>query len=470
MKKTTFGVIVSNRSFFPDHLVSEGRRDILAKLVAMGFDTVALSEEDTQLGAVMTLGDAKKCAELFKKHQDSIDGIIVVLPNFGDEIAVATAIESSKLDVPILVQACDDDMDKLDLANRRDAFCGKLSLCNSLYQRNIKFTNTSLHTCTIAGAEFTKDIEDFAKVCRVVKGVSTARIGAIGTRPDPFHTVRYSEKLLQRAGITVSVVDMSEIIFASEKLDDVNKINERINEIKAYGKIPTYIEEEKIVKQAKLSLAIDKWLLDNECDASAIQCWNSLQYNYGCAACLSMSMMGEKGKPSACETDVTGALTMYALYLASDEPSGYLDWNNNYYEDRDVCISQHCSNFPKSFIGKEFEIENLDILGTTIGSEKCFGACKAQITAGPMTYAKITTDDFNGKIKVYVGEGEFLGDELKSFGGLALCKIPGLQKLMDFMCSNGFEHHVAMSRSNTAGILEEALGKYLGFEVYRHRA
>lgn len=468
MKKITFGVIVSNRSFFPDHLVSEGREAILSKLSKMGYNSIILSEEDTPLGAVETLSDAKKCTELFKKNADLIDGIVVILPNFGDEIAVSTAIEKAKLNVPILVQACDDEMNKLDLANRRDAFCGKLSLCNSLYQRRIKFTNTTLHTCTIESIEFTKDLENFAKVCRVVKGVSNARIGAIGTRPEAFHTVRYSEKLLQAAGITVSVVDMSEIIFAAKGMEISTEVNTRINEIKSYGVIPSYIEEEKIIMQAKLSLAIDKWIRDNECDASAIQCWNSLQYNYGCAACLSMSMMGEKGKPSACETDVTGALTMYALYLAGETPAGYLDWNNNYYEDRDVCISQHCSNFPKSFIGKEFEIENLDILGTTIGAEKCFGACKAQIVGGPMTFAKITTDDVNGKIKVYVGEGEFLPDKLDSFGGLALCKINNLQGLMDYMCNNGFEHHVAMSRSLSANVLKEALGKYMGFEVYLH--
>lgn len=246
------------------------------------------------------------------------------------------------------------------------------------------------------------------------------------------------------------------------------EVARRVAEIKEYGRIDSRIAEEKILKQAKLSLTLEKWVNDNECDASAVQCWDSLENNYGCAACLSMSMMGENGKPSACESDVTGALTMYALYLASGAPSAYLDWNNKYRDDRDVCISQHCSNFPKSFFGTGFEIANLDILGTTIGTEKCFGALKAQIASGPMTFAKISTDDLQGKIKVYLGEGEFLDDKINSFGGLALCKIPRLQELMHFICQNGFEHHVAMNRSLSAKVLEEAFGKYLGFEVYRH--
>lgn len=468
MNKITFGVIVSNRSFFPDHLVIEGREAILKKLEESGYAAIILSEREIPLGAVETLSDAKKCAELFRKNADKIDGIIVVLPNFGDEIGVSTALDMARLNVPVLVQACDDDMDKLDLANRRDSFCGKLSVCNNLYQRGIKFTNTTSHTCSLDSEEFTKDIEYFAGICRVVKGISNARIGAIGTRPNPFNTVRYSEKLLQASGVTVSVVDMSEIISAAQKMGENEEVGKRVEEIKTYGRISESVPEEKIIKQAKLSLVLERWIEQNECDASAIQCWNSIQNNYGCASCLSMSMMGEKGKPSACETDVTGALTMYALYLASGNPSAYLDWNNNYYDERDVCISQHCSNFPRSFIGREFEIGSLDILGTTIGAEECFGACKAQIVSGSMTFAKITTDDVNGKIKVYVGEGEFLDNRLDSFGGLALCKIPRLQELMNFMCENGFEHHVAMNRSRTAKVMEEALGKYLGWEVYRH--
>ena len=465
---STFGVIVSTRGFFPAALAEKGRREILAKLAETGHEAVILSEGDTAYGAVETYEDAKKCAKLFNDNRGRIDGIIVVLPNFGDEVGVVNAIDRAGLDVPVLVQACDDDLDKMDIANRRDSFCGKLSVCNNLYQYNIKFTDTALHTCRIDSREFTGDIDFFSRVCRVVKGMKTARVGAIGARPGPFQTVRFSEKLLQASGITTCVVDMSEIIFRAKSMGNTEEVMERAAEIKAYGKIPGSIKEENIIKQAKLRLTIEEWLKDNECDASAIQCWSSVQENYGCATCVSMSMMGEKGMPSACEMDVTGALTMYALYLASGEPSGYLDWNNNYLDDRDMCVGIHCSNYPKSFMGQEFEIANLDILGNSLGAERCFGACKGNVAAGPMTYAKISTDDIRGKIKVYVGEGEFTEDPVSTMGGAAICRVPGLRGLMKYICRSGFEHHVAMNRSRVADVLEEALGKYMGWEVYKH--
>ena len=469
MKKTTFGVIITNRSFFPAHLVTVERQKILARLQDKGIDVVILSEQDTPLGAVMTYADAQACAKLFSANRDIIDGILVILPNFGDEVGVATAIDNAKLDVPVLVQACDDSLDKMELENRRDAFCGKLSLCNNLYQRDIKYSVTRQHTCDINSTEFDAELDKFAAVCRVVRGVRSARIAAIGTRPDAFHTVRFSEKLLQKYGITTAVVDMSEIIFAAQAMGMSPEVEAKIAEIKAYGKIPAYIEESKIVLQAKLTLTIEQWIKDHDCDASAIQCWDSIQNNYGVATCLSMSMMGEKGLPSACEMDVTGALTMYALFLASGQPSAYFDWNNNFADDRNKCVNLHCSNFPASFFGhNDFEIGNLGVLGTTLGADHCFGACKAQIKEGPMTFAKITTDDKNGKMKLYVGEGEFLKDRMDTEGGVAVCSVRDLQGLLGHMCKNGFEHHVAMNRSNVADVLEEALGNYLGWEVYRH--
>ncbi|MDD2534388.1 MAG: fucose isomerase [Eubacteriales bacterium] len=468
MKPTTLGIIVTNRSFFPDHLVTEERNKVLNLCHGKGIETIILTEQQTRLGAVETYDDAKTCASLFQTNRDRIDGILVILPNFGDEVGVATAIDLAKLNVPILIQACDDELNKMQLENRRDAFCGKISLCNNLYQRDIKYTTTRQHTSDLNSAEFSRELDDFTAVCRVVNGVRTARIAAIGARPDAFHTVRFSEKLLQKSGITTSVVDLSEIIVAAQGLPMSDLVKTKIDEIKAYGTIPNYIEAEKIILQAKLNIVLENYVTDHDCQASAIQCWESIQKNYGVATCLAMSMMGEKGMPSACEMDVTGALSMYALYLASGSPSAYFDWNNNFANERNKCVNLHCSNFPASFFGREFEIENLDVLGTTLGASACFGACKAQIVGGPMTFCKITTDDKNGKIKLYVGEGEFLDDPVDTKGGVSVCNVNDLQGLLQHITRNGFEHHVAMNRANVAGVLEEALGNYLGWDVHRH--
>ena len=468
-KDMTFGLIVSTRGFFNAGLAQKARQQLLKKLDALGYPYVILPADATATCAIETRADAKKCAELFRQNTDRIDGIIVVLPNFGDELAVVQAIDSAKLNVPVLVQACSDRLDAVDVHSRRDAFCGKLSVCNNLYQYGIPFTDTAEHTCDIDSELFASDLHYFARVCRVVKGLRNARVGAIGARPAAFQTVRFSEKLLQNSGITVVTVALSEILSKARQLDDkAQKVKTKLSEIRDYAPIPSSIKSENVLKQAKLSIVIDDWMEENELDASAIQCWTSVQDNYGCAACLSMSLMGERHMPSACEMDVTGTVAMYALLLASGKIPGFLDWNNNYGTEKDKCACTHCSNFPKSFMGRDMEISNLDVLGETIGREKCFGAIKGHVAAGPMTYFRVSTDDRRGKIKSYVGQGEFTDDPFDMDGGIAVCKVPRLRDMLSYICQNGFEHHIAMTRSHCADVVYEAISKYMKWDIYYH--
>ncbi len=470
-KKTTFGLIVATRGFFNPQLAVQGRRDLLAKLDALGYNYIITPEAATPNGAIETYADAKICAEHFRQHRDEIDGIVVVLPNFGDELGIVHTIDMAKLNVPVLVMACDDeDPNKLLIRERRDAFCGKISVCNNFYQFGIPFTDTTFHTYSISSDVFTQDLDYFARVCRVVRGLTHMRVGAIGARPAPFHTCRYSEKLLQSTGITVVTVDMSEMMAAANALREgsARAVTDKIVEIKDYGTIAPGIRDEAISKQAAWSVAVENWMAANDCDASAIQCWTSLQLNYGCATCLTMSMMGEKLMPSACEVDVTGAISMYALVLASGKSPGFLDWNNNFGQDRGMCINTHCSNYPKSFIGKTPEIGNLDVIGLSVGADKSFGAIKAQVAAGPMTFFRMSTDDTKGMIKSYVGEGVFTDDPTNIQGGSAVCRIDNLQQMMKYVCKNGFEHHVAQVRGNWANVLEEAITSYLKWDLYRH--
>ena len=467
-KQTTFGLIVGTRGFFNAELAVGVRAKLLESLEAQGYGYVITPQDATPAGAIETRDQAKMAARLFREHAEEIDGVIVVLPNFGDELGIVETLDTAKLNVPVLVQACDDELDKLSVLERRDAFCGKLSVCNNLYQYGIPFTNTSTHTYPIDSELFRDDVDFFARVCRVVNGLRKARIGAIGARPAAFQTVRYSEKLLQAAGITVVPVDLSEIIFGAQSLSDGDPaVQAKVEQVKDYGTIPDDIPEGNILRQAKLSLTIERWMEENECDASAVECWDSVQKNYGCATCLAMAMMGDRLLPSACEVDVAGAVSMYALLLASGNPPSFQDWNNNYGDDREMCINTHCSNWPKSFMQREVEVSNLDVLGNTLGPDNCFGAVKGQAAPGPVTFFRVSTDDTWGAIKAYLGEGMMTDDPVGNFqGGAAVLRIRGLQALLDYVCKNGFEHHVAVARGRVAHVLNEAIETYLDWDLY----
>ena len=470
-RSLTFGVVVGSRAFFNPTVAVAAREQVLAQLARLKIAALILPAGETENGAVQSRQDAQRYANFFRRHRDEIDGIVVLLPNFGDEIAVIETLRGADLRVPVLIQASNDDNDKVDVHRRRDAFCGKLSVTANLYQYGIPFTDTTSHTVDVDSAEFAADLERFGRVCRTVRGLSHARIGAIGARTAPFQTVRFSEKLLQLSGMTVVTVDLSEIMgVASALKDDAPEVKATLDEIAAYGRIPAHIKQENVVRQAKWTIAVNRWIAENECDMSAIQCWRSLQDNFGCATCVTMSMMGEKLMPSACEVDVMGAVSMYALALASGAPSAILDWNNNYAREPDKCVCTHCANYPKSFFGIEPEISELDILGTVVPHERCFGALKGKVKAGPMTFFRVSSDDRQGTLKSYVGEGDFTDDPYAMDGGIAVTQVARLRPLLGFIAQNGFEHHVAMVRGHHAAVLGEAVTRYLEWPTYRHQA
>jgi len=467
MRKNTFGVIVGNRGFFPDHLVGEGRNKVLLALEQSGYEAVCLSPEETKLGAVETLAEAKKCAELFRSKAADIDGIIVTLPNFGDERAVADTLRMSGLSVPVLVHAFPDEPGKMLVSDRRDSFCGKISVSNNLKQYGIPFSLTSRHTMAVEGDDFRVELDRFATVCRVVKGLRGARIGAIGARPAAFNTVRFSEKILERSGISVETIDLSDVFGRAAALgDEEPEVKEKIAGIEEYfgaGAVP----DGALLKMAKFAVVVDRWMTEMDLAASAIQCWTAIEEHFGITPCAVMSMMSNSLMPSACEVDVTGAVGMYALTLASRTPSAILDWNNNYGEDPDKCVLFHCSNFPKDLL-KDFRIGSHEILKGTIGEEKAAGACEGVLKPGVMTLCRISTDDCAGIIRTYLAEGEITDDVVDTFGGAGVAHVDNLQGLLEFICREGFEHHVTMTYSHVAAALYEAFTTYLGWETYRH--
>jgi L-fucose isomerase-like protein len=476
LKQPVLGVIVGNRGFFPSHLCDSGRKTILKVLEKEGIKAIALTPEDTHFGSIESLSDAQKCADLFKAHRDEIDGVLVTLPNFGDERAISNALRWADLNVPVLVQAFPDEIKKMAITDRRDSFCGKMSACNNLTQYGIKFTLTTLHTVDPEDKSFLSDLRRFVSVCRIVKGLRGARLGAIGTRPAAFNTVRFSEKLLEHSGISIETIDLSEIFGRAQRIKDSDKrLKAKLKDIKSYVNTKD-VPEEALVRMARLGAVIDGWMEDSNLVASALQCWTSIEEYYGIVPCTLMSMMSNSLMPSACETDISGLVGMYAMVLASGQPSALVDWNNNYGDDPNKGVIFHCSNLPRDlFFDKTISSDSIPvmdyqaIIAGTVGKENTFGAVVGRVKASPFTFCRVSTDDLHGKILAYLGEGNLTNDPLKTFGGVGVVEIPNLQKLLAYICENGFEHHVAINPSQVALAVNEALTKYLGWEVYFHR-
>lgn len=464
----TMGLIIGNRGFFPDHLANKGREEMIQALQGAGIDVVAPTTEETKYGAVETREEARKCAELFDAKRKKLDGVIVSLPNFGDEKAVADTLRMADLSVPVLIQATPDSTTQMGIKYRRDSFCGKMSVCNNLKQYGIPYSLTSLHTLSPDSDQFKEDLEWFSGVCRVVRSLKRARVGAIGARPAAFNTVRYSEKVLERYGISVETVDLSEILGRIKNRKDGDELVQlKLAAIQEYVSTPG-IPQDSLLKMAKLCAVVEDWMQETDVAMSGVQCWTAMEQYYGVVPCTMMSMMSNQLLPSACEVDICGVVAMYALQQVSGTPSALLDWNNNYGDDPDKAVCFHCSNLPHHFF-EDVTMDYQEILAGTLGKESTFGTVVGRVKAGPMTFARFSTDDYSGSIRGYVGEGAFTEDPLETFGGYGVAEIPKLQELLHYVCENGFEHHVAANFSTAAGVLHEATNRYLGWDVHWHK-
>ena len=467
--RMTLGVIIGNRGFFPDHLAESGRREILAALERAGVDAVLPAQNETKSGAIETRAEARLCADIFKRNADRIDGVVVTLPNFGDERAIADTLRMSGLNVPVLVQATPDTPGLMTIRDRRDSFCGKMSACNNLSQYGIPYSLTTLHTEAPSSPEFVRDLDWFLAVCRVAKGLRRLRIGAIGARPAAFNTVRYSEKILEANGISIEPIDLSEILGRIARMkDDAPEAQAKLEAIRRYASTSA-VPEAALMKMAKLGAVVDGWMRQTDVTISAVQCWTSLEEFFGVVPCTVMSMMSENLFSSACEVDICGVVGMHALRLASGTPSALLDWNNNYGDDPDKAVCFHCSNLPKHFF-ESVRMDFQEIIAGTVGKENTFGTCVGRVKAGAMSYARFSTDDRAGAIRGYTGDGDFTKDPLETFGGAGVVRIPRLQHLLRYICERGFEHHVAANFSTSSAAVHEAATRYLGWDVYWHKA
>ena len=460
-----FAIYFGNRGFFPGELVASAIADFKRVLAASGHEALIMEGVGTRYDAVETPEEGRRYADFLAAHRDAYDGVILSLPNFGDENGAVVALRDAG--VPILVQAYPDEPGKMDFSHRRDSVCGKIAMCNVLRQAGIKYTLTTDFAEHPDSPQFAEDLRNFAAVCRVVKGMRRFNLGAIGARTTAFKTVRVDEIALQRKGINVESVDLAEV-FAIMDGAEAAAIAAKREKYLAYADFAG-VAEEKIDAIARLGVAFDILIRRFSLDALAIRCWDELQKRYGIAPCLAMSVLNEAGLAAACEMDVNNAVMMRAVALASDSPVGLFDVNNNFGGAKDKAIMFHCSAIPgsmlcgKGCIGEHLMFKKAYGPGTGIG---IFGG---EMKAMPLTVGSFKTED--GKLCAFVTEGEATDDKIEKafFGtGFVFRKDDGdANAMLNYMAKNGYRHHVAFVRGSWSATIVEAFSNYLGYDVER---
>ena len=464
--KSRFALFFSNRGFFPPELIEQARKEMSSILKGLGHETLMMEANATRYGAVSNKEDAAKYARFLKDNEGKFDGVILCLPNFGDESSAVEALREAG--VPILIHGYPDSLDKMAPQFRRDSFCGKFSVMDVFYQYGIKFTSLKPHVVAPDSKDFELNIEHFDRVCRVVNGFKNLVVGAVGARTTAFKTVRIDELALQQNGITMEVIDLVEVFARIKGLSDSSpsyraKV-ERLKNYTGFEGVPT----EAFDKLVRLGVVLDEIFEEWNLDAMGLRCWIELQRQLNISPCVLLSEMNDRLLPVACEVDMGNAVMQYALYRASGKSTACLDWNNNYSDDEDKCILFHCGSTAQSLMkGKGNVVDHSMLqLDPQVGPNCSFGCNEGRIAEFPFGFGSMTTR--NGKLEFYLGEGRFTNDLIPNefFGCGGVAKIENLQDILLFVGKNGHRHHVSVTPGERLiAPLEEALGHYLGYNV-----
>ncbi len=454
-------LLVANRGFFPSTVIDSARTEMVEAAEKVGVELLIMDSSLTRYGAVETRKEGEIFADFLAGHEGEYDGLIICLPNFGDENGIKEAIKNVK--VPILLQAYPDELGKLDFANRRDAFCGKLGLCAVLKQMKVAFVSGEPFVMHPLSDEFHKELSDFVAICRMVKRMSHMRIGVLGARTTAFKSVRFDEAAMEDKGVDVETLDLTQVFAKMDTIaDDDVRLAAWRKEIEAISDTcdaPEYA----IMNQCKLGVVLEEIQEEMKLDVMAIRCWSELQYQYKITPCTVMGILNKRQKPVVCETDVTNAPAMLALALASEAGVGCLDINNNYGTDADKCILFHCGPLPIDLLCGSGHMEEHKMFTKTQGENCSWGVNVGRIKPGEITICGMRTE--NGQVRYFVEKADVLDVQVDEgfFGTYGVTQIPGLQTKLRHMAEEGFRHHAIITTGDHTRRIHEALTKYLGY-------
>lgn len=460
-KPLTLALYFGNRGFFPERLIASAREELVSRLNSIGVNSLCMPENATRYGAVETAAEGRAYAGFLEQNKGKYQGVILCLPNFGNENGASEALRDCN--TPIYILAYPDELDKMDFASRRDAFCGKLSIMDVFSQFKIPFTAWEPHTLAPSSEEFIRQIQEFAAVCRIVNGMKRCRIGAIGARPTAFKTIRFDETTLQKYGITIEAFDNSDLLLEMKKIASGDPhLKAKISTFKNYTDC-SEVPDDKLETLAKLSLALDNIIEEYQLDALGLRCWFDLEQTLNISPCVVLSELNDRGFPAACELDIGNAIAMLALNLASQEPATCLDWNNNYGEDPDKCILFHCGPVPQSLMTGKGKVIDHPMFAKVLGSGCAFGCNVGRIKA--MEFSFVSTTTIDGQLRYYVSEGEFTEDVIppEYFGCGGVAQISDLQRKINRLGYAGYRHHVGVTPGRWERAVREAFQRYLGY-------
>lgn len=431
------GLVPAHRGVFSPELAKKMKRATLAAFAKLGIEAVTADEKMCAHGLVESSEEANKLAGRFQEEQ--VAGVVIGAMNFGNEVPAA---EAADIGVPVFLFGCKEEGKLTPGSHRRDAFCGALSIGAALRHRGIRYVFPESPICFPDEPGFLRDLDNFARACRVADGILDAAYGQFGPRPREFETCVFNEvSLLQHFGIKVVPFPLAEIFTEAVNYNNAAKIKKIMAEIKAMADTGA-VNERQLERLARLEIVLDLHVQKYGLQGLALQCWTLIQEQYEISPCTVMGRLSQRGVPAACEVDIHGAISMHMLDLAADQPAGLADWNNRHYKLPNVFSAWHCGVFPPGMARKKPKLGPQKIIGQVTGDDKAMGVMEFEVKPGPVTMARLTETP-DGEFKLLVAEGQVVKAEGETFGAHGWVEVEDLDCLYRALLRD-FPHHTGL--------------------------
>jgi L-fucose isomerase-like protein len=412
----------------------------------------------TRFGAAQNLDEAEAVAAYFAR--EGVDGLVLCPTDFGDERSAAKIAE--KLGVPVLLYATKEPPTVPDPGMGRvsDSYCGNLSMAAGLHRRRIPFRFAGVFFPDEPG--FLAEVEAFARAAAVVKGLRNARIGQIGVRPPTFETVAFDEVAMARKfGQNVICANLDDLIAEARALsDDDPAVQDILADIRLT--VPTItVADDYLLQAAKLEAALAGFWSRSRLSALAMQCWPSIQREWGISLCALFGRLTQRHRLTACETDILGAVSMLAQYQAAlgQTLPHFIDWTIQHREHPNRLLAWHCGNAPTCLARDSGEIalrSRRDMTGEVPVHEgdPMAGLCQFQLKPGPVTFCRLA--EYDGEWKMLIARGEIVPSDETLAGTWAWVEVSDHAHLYRTLVEEGFIHHASMIHGDQSAALAQA--------------
>ncbi|MCL1830264.1 MAG: fucose isomerase [Oscillospiraceae bacterium] len=386
-----------------------------------------------------------------------VDALFFPFCDFGcEEVCVGVA---KQFKLPVLIWGTRDKVSTYE-KREKETQCGIFAATKVL--RNYGVTYSYIWNCEADHPDFVNGFKKFVQVSFVLKALRNLNVAEIGDRPDAFYSVFHNQlALIQNFNITVKPIALAAIGVRTRQILEENssELTDYIADFR--NRIDcSDTSDEYVTKVCAGTIAIEQLMKEHNCKCAAFDCGGVRNaIDLPGSSCAIQGELADRGFPTACETDVWGAISQLICTAATlGEESEFLaDWTYRHPTNDNAELIWHGGSFPVSLAtdARKPQIKSFDRRGMTLYEAWW------EMKQGSITMCRM--DELNGEYYMFIGEGEATEGPVTT-GTWVWLEVDDWKKWEERLMYGPFIHHVAGVYGQVKDVITE-VARYLGVNV-----